>query len=96
MRPWILYSLARLGLFAGVLAVLLLLRLEWWIAAIAAAVIALCVSYIFLGGLRTRAAEQLATVRTPRPTRDDDAEDAELAASEMRSATGPGDDAADR
>ncbi len=80
MRSWVLYSLARLGLFAGVLALLLLLGIEWWIAAIVAAIIALCVSYIFLGGLRTRAAEQLAAARAPRPTADDEAEDAELAA----------------
>lgn len=51
MRPvnhWILYSVARIALFASVFAVLVLLGLEVWLAAVLAAVVGLCVSFIFL------------------------------------------------
>lgn len=61
MRSWVLYTLARLGIFAGVLAALLLLGLEWWLAAILATVIALLISYLALARLRAQVAEQLAT-----------------------------------
>lgn len=47
-----LYSLVRVGIFAIVLAVLLLVGIEWWLAAIIAAVVGLCVAYIFFGKLR--------------------------------------------
>lgn len=46
-RQWITYSLIRLGIFAAVITVLLVLRVEPWIAAIIAAVVGLCVAYIF-------------------------------------------------
>src|SRR3989337_3619010 len=42
-----LYSLLRVGIFAGVLPVLLLLQVVPWLAAIIAAVVGLCVTYIF-------------------------------------------------
>ncbi len=75
MKPWITYSLVRVGIFAVVLTILLLLlpRESWWVAAIAAAIIGLCVSTIFFGDLRRRVAEDLASRRGTRP-RDDDAE----------------------
>ena len=57
----------RLGLFAAVLALLLLLNVEWWIAAIVAAVIGLCVSYIFFGKLRDAVARDVAARRTSEP-----------------------------
>lgn len=44
---WILYSLFRVGLFAAALAAMLLLGLEWWLAAIVATVVAFAISYIF-------------------------------------------------
>lgn len=72
MKPWLAYTLLRLGLFGGVLAILLLLGIEWWIAAIVAAVIGLCVSYIFFGKLRDAVAMDVAARRTA-PATDADA-----------------------
>ena len=72
MKPWLAYTLLRLGLFAGVLAILLLLGIEWWLAAIVAAVIGLCVSYIFFGKLRDAVALDVVAKRSATP-RDADA-----------------------
>jgi len=68
VRTWVLYSLARLGLFAAAFALLywLLPQDLWWLAAICAALIALSLSYIFLGALRTRVATDLAARRERR------------------------------
>lgn len=62
-RSWLLYSLIRIGLFAVVLAVLLLLQFQPWVAAIVAAVVALCISYIFLRKPREAVAKNLYDVR---------------------------------
>ncbi|RFA23646.1 DUF4229 domain-containing protein [Subtercola boreus] len=56
-RTWVFYTLIRLGIFAVALAVLLLTQMTPWIAAVLAAVISLCASYIFLRAPR----EELAT-----------------------------------
>ncbi|MEF2975615.1 DUF4229 domain-containing protein [Subtercola sp. YIM 133946] len=56
-RTWLVYTLIRVGIFAVALAVLLITRMTPWIAAVIAAVISLCVSYIFL----RRPREELAT-----------------------------------
>ena len=63
MKPWVSYGLIRIALFAVVLAVLLLLGIEGWIAAIVAAIIAFCVSYLFLRRQRDRAAADLYNAR---------------------------------
>ena len=47
MPPLVKYSLIRLGLFAGVLVILMLVGVPGWLAAIAAALVALSVAYIF-------------------------------------------------
>jgi hypothetical protein len=48
VKPWVLYSLIRVGIFAAVFALLYgLAGLEWWIAALIAAAIGLCVAYLF-------------------------------------------------
>lgn len=57
MKPWLVYTVARLLLFVVPLLVLLLLQIEGWQAAIIAAVISLCVSYIFMGRLRAGVVE---------------------------------------
>ena len=72
VKPWVTYTLLRIGLFAAVLAILLLLNIEWWIAALVAAVIGLCVSYIFFGGLRDAVARDIAARRAA-PASDVDA-----------------------
>lgn len=73
MRPWLAYTLIRLGVFAAALAVLLIVGVWPWLAAIVAAVIGFCVAYIFFGRFRTAMALELAERRT-RPARDRDAE----------------------
>lgn len=83
---WLWYTLIRLGLFALVLAILLiLLPVEPWISAIVAAIIALCVSYIFFSRPRAAVSEQLAEARRrPRDDGDDYAEDSEVGSSSER------------
>ncbi len=76
---WVWFTLARLGLFAVVLVVLLLVMpVPPWISAIVAAVIAFCLSFIFLAGPRHRLSHQLHERRT-RPARDDDGESEDAA-----------------
>ncbi|MFM9876519.1 MAG: DUF4229 domain-containing protein [Rhodoglobus sp.] len=79
MKPWVLYSLVRVGVFAVVLAILLVVGVPWWLAAIIAAVVGLCVAYIFFGRLRDAVALDIADRRS-RTTKDADqvAEDADL------------------
>ena len=47
-RQWILYSLIRVGVFAIALAALALVGVNVFVAAIIAAIIGFCVSYLFL------------------------------------------------
>lgn len=73
MRPWILYSVLRVGLFLVLFGVIYALTAQVWsfawvIAAVAAALLSFCISYIFFGRLRTRVAEEFAA-RRPREAR---------------------------
>ena len=79
VRPWLAYTLLRLGLFAVLFATLMLLGVEWWLSALFAAVIGLCIAYIFFGRLRDQVAREVAQ-RRARPATDVDAtaEDDEL------------------
>ena len=63
MRAWLLFTFERLLAFIAPFVLLYALGVDWWIAAIGAAVIGFCVSYIFLAPLRNRAALQLAQAR---------------------------------
>jgi len=58
-RPWIVYTIIRVVLFAAILAVLLLLQVNPWLATVLAAVIGLCVSYIFFRGKRDELAKDI-------------------------------------
>ncbi len=58
-RPWLYYSLLRVTLFVVVFAVLMLLSVNEWIATAAAAIVALCLSYIFLKGPRDAVARDI-------------------------------------
>jgi uncharacterized membrane protein YuzA (DUF378 family) len=79
VKPWVLYSLARLGVFAVALVGLLLLGITPWLAAIIAAVVGLCVAYIFFGKLRNGVALDLAQRRSqPKTPTDSDAEAEDL------------------
>ena len=62
---WLSYSVYRILMFAVPLAVLLLLSIVWWVSAIVAALIGLCLSYIFLRKPRERVARDLYTARHP-------------------------------
>lgn len=74
MKPWIIYSLIRLGLFAGVFALLYgVLSFEPWLAAIIAAVIGVAASYLFFRRQRDAAVAGLAQRRST-PSADEDAE----------------------
>jgi inner membrane protein involved in colicin E2 resistance len=88
VRAWILYSALRVGVFLLLFALLFALTSAigwnpaWLIAACAAALLALCISYIFFRPLRDRVALDVAAARTgaqagsPRAGSDEDAEDA--------------------
>jgi len=52
VKPWVAYSLVRVAVFAVAFTILLVIGLPWYFAALIAAVIGLCVSYIFFGTLR--------------------------------------------
>ena len=71
VKPWLAYSLIRVGVFALAFAALMLIGVEWWLAAILAAVIGLCVAYIFFGKLRDAVARDLAARRAA-PSGDSD------------------------
>ena len=77
MRAGIAYGLLRVGIFAVVFVLLVLLRADlWWLWAVVAAVVSLCVGYIFFGRLRDAASRELAERRaTPKPSADETAED---------------------
>jgi hypothetical protein len=86
---WVTYSVLRLLLFAVPLAILLILRIDWWIAVIAAALIGLCLSYIILRKPRDAVARDLYAARhrdAPVTTVDDDTEDAAIDAAEQKTA----------
>jgi tetrahydromethanopterin S-methyltransferase subunit C len=73
VKPWVAYTLLRVGIFAAVFAALLLLTsAPWWLAAIIAAVVGLTVSYIFFGKLRDAVALDIVQ-RRARGTSDPDA-----------------------
>lgn len=76
-RPGLLYGALRVGLFAVIFTVLMLLGLEWWLSAPIAAILGLCIAYVFFGRLRDAAAAELRARREKPPVDDDEiAEDA--------------------
>jgi len=62
-RAWIVYSLARIGVFAAVFAALSIVGLDPIVAALIAAAIGLCVSYIFLRRPRDEVARSVSAWR---------------------------------
>ena len=63
VKPWVAYSLIRVGIFAAAFAVLRIVGLDWWLAAILAAIIGLCIAYIFFRKLRDAVALDIANRR---------------------------------
>ncbi|CAN5519418.1 hypothetical protein BH09ACT4_BH09ACT4_11340 [soil metagenome] len=72
MRPWIAYTLVRVGLFAVFFGVLYMVGLDWWLAAVIAAALGFCVGYIFFRGLRGRVAIGIADARANTDKRPDE------------------------
>jgi uncharacterized membrane protein YphA (DoxX/SURF4 family) len=62
-RQWLVYTAIRVGIFAVALAVLLVIGVAGWIAAIVAAAIGLCVSYIFFRPQRDAVAKSIVEIR---------------------------------
>ncbi|AAT88221.1 hypothetical protein ATY41_07450 [Leifsonia xyli subsp. xyli] len=82
---WLTYSALRLLVFAVPLVILLLLGIIWWASAIAAALIGLCLSYIFLSSPRNAVSTDLYAARhreKPGASPDDDVEDAAVDAAQ--------------
>lgn len=76
---WLLYSLFRVGLFAAAMVAMLLLGLEWWLAAIVATLVAFAISYIFFSEPREALARDIHERRqTAGSDADSDAENALL------------------
>ncbi|GAA1221261.1 DUF4229 domain-containing protein [Rhodoglobus aureus] len=77
MKPWILYSVLRLGIFAAVFALLMVAQVDWWLSAIIAAIVGFAISYIFFDKLRDAVALDIVVRRSgPSHDPDRDAEDA--------------------
>ena len=60
MKPWVKYTIVRLGVFLVALVVLVLLLPNPYLATLIAAVVAFCVSYLFFAPLRRQVALELA------------------------------------
>jgi uncharacterized MnhB-related membrane protein len=71
LRPWIVYTAIRVVLFGIALTILLLLSVNPIIAAVAAAVVGLCISYIFFRGKRDDVALDIVARRSVK-TKDPD------------------------
>lgn len=73
MRPWLRFTLLRLGFFVAALAALLLIGVDWVMGAVFATLISLALSTIFLGTLRQEVADGLRR-RVEKPTKDVDSQ----------------------
>ncbi|MCU1407005.1 MAG: hypothetical protein JWQ43_3308 [Glaciihabitans sp.] len=79
VRPWIKYSLIRLVLFGGVFTVLMVWTpAPFWLAAVIAAAVGLCVSYIFFRPQRDEVAASIAARRSSGDKNMDSDEDTAL------------------
>jgi len=74
VKATLLYTLARIGVFAVLFGLLRFTPLSVYLAAAFAAVLALLISYLFFGRLRSGVAESIARRRAA-PERDDDADE---------------------
>jgi hypothetical protein len=72
VRAWLIYSALRVLLFVAPFGILLLLGIDWLWAAVIAAVVGFCLSYVLLRGQRDRAALALAESRAAGPRRRSD------------------------
>jgi ABC-type bacteriocin/lantibiotic exporter with double-glycine peptidase domain len=76
VRAVVLFSVVRVIVFVVPFGILFAIGLEWWVAALVAAVLGFCVSYIFLRPLRDRVALKIVEARgTQTASADEAAED---------------------
>jgi ABC-type bacteriocin/lantibiotic exporter with double-glycine peptidase domain len=76
VRAVVLFSVVRVIVFVVPFGILFAIGLEWWVAALVAAVLGFCVSYIFLRPLRDRVAQKIVEARgTQTASADEAAED---------------------
>jgi cell division protein FtsL len=75
-NPWLVYAAVRVGIFAGILAIMLLLQFDAFFAALIAAVLSLAISILFLGKQRSAVSEAIYKARQIKGDKDTEAEDA--------------------
>jgi uncharacterized membrane protein YphA (DoxX/SURF4 family) len=76
VRAVVLFSVVRVIVFVVPFGILFAIGLEWWVAALVAAVLGFCVSYIFLRPRRDRVALKIVEARgTQTASADEAAED---------------------
>jgi len=76
VKPTLIYTFLRIGLFAVLLAALLAIGITPWIATVGSALLALLISYIFFARLRHQVTARVASRRAaPAFDEDADAED---------------------
>lgn len=75
MNAWIRYSLARLGIFGAVFALLSVVGITWWVSLIFATLISFTAGYVFFHRTREELASQLQKRRNTKQKQrvDDDA-----------------------
>ena len=75
MRPWIKYTLLRVGIFAVALVILLVVGVNPFVSAVVAAIAGFVLSYIFFRKLRGEVAAELAQRNAkPEPLKNADTE----------------------
>ena len=74
-NPWLTYLLLRIGTFAGILAILLLLQLDPFFSSMIAAVLALAISLLFFSKQRDAVSKAIYDARDKKNDTDTDAED---------------------
>lgn len=74
-NPWINYLLIRIGTFAGILTILLLLQLDPFFSSMIAAVLALAISLLFFSKQREAVSTAIYESRLKKNDKDTDAED---------------------
>jgi hypothetical protein len=93
LPAWLSFTVLRVLMFAVPFVILLVLGLEGWLAGVIAAVIGLCLSYIFLRAPRESVARDLYEVRhrTKEPVHPDaESEDAAVDRAEQAGSDRPG------
>ena len=91
---WVSYSVYRVLLFAAPLAILLMLGLKEWIAAVIAAIVGMSLSFIFLRKPREKVARDLYAARhREKPVVNEDAELEDAALDREERASSPAESA---